>query len=364
MELDEIFAKSPEELAAKNGETIEPKTEETPEAAEQPEKVIEKSSTEAQATWLDEVNKSLGTQFKVKEEILTHIEKAKKTDEYEEKIKTFGDFEKREQDYKQRLEDAKSSLNPMKYFSSPDAYKAEQLRMQFPDKNPMLLQEVATSDLTKMDNVEIIIKGVMLDNKDVSYEDARNYVLTEYGIAEVDPSEWSAAAKTKIKIKAGEQRKALTDLKAQIKLPEVETDEQKAATVAELRKQKETAIEPYADTFAKFEKFVSKIDDERTFEFTAPDEYKAALKDMFKGYFLDGGNEVNPENLKTIQKLRDAMLLYDNFPKVYKAIEGEVGLKFKAEEDKRLGNEKPENKTLATDQGAQKPGGMETFLNQ
>jgi hypothetical protein len=369
-ELSDAFATSPEELA-KRSQTTEVKTEEVKteevktDETKAEVKTEEKPSTEVKSVeWLEGFNKDLGTQFKAKEEILGHIEKAKKADEYEQKVKTFGDFEKRELDYKKQLEEVKSSLNPLKYFSSTDAYIAEQLRMQHPDKNPMLLQEIATSDLSKMDGVEILIKGVMLDNKDVSYEDARSYILNEYGIAETPQEEWSAAVKTKIKVKAGELRKELGSLKAQIKMPEVTTDEQKAALAEEYKTKKAQALAPYAETFSKFDKFTAKIDDNTTFEFATPDEYKASLEGMFKGYFLDGGQELNPENLKSIEELRSGLMLLYNFPKVYKAIEGDVTLRLKAETDKKLGNEAPENKAVKTDdQTKQTLGGMDKFLN-
>jgi hypothetical protein len=363
-DLSEAFAKSPEELAAREQST-EAKTEEKTEAkVETTEaKTEEKPSTEVKSVeWLESFNKDLGTQFKAKDEILGHIEKAKKAVEYEDKIKTFGEFEKRELDYKKQLEEAKSSLNPLKYFSSQDAYIAEQLRMQHPDKNPMLLQEIATTDLSKLDGVEILIKGVMLDNKDVSYEDARNYVLSEYGIAETPQEEWSSAIKTKIKIKAGELRKELGKLKEDIKLPEVVSDEQRAALAEAAKVKKEKDLAPFAETFAKFDKLSMKIDENTSFDFTFTEDTKDVSKNMFKAFFIDAGNDLNEENIKILTELRDATLLYNQFAKVYKAIEGDVNVRNKAETDKKLGNDKPENKAVKSDDQEEKKGDMDRFL--
>lgn len=363
-ELSSAFATSPEELA-KRSQTTEVKTEEVKtEEVKAEEKIEEKPSTEVKPLeWLEGFNKDLGTQFKAKDEILGHIEKAKKADEYEKKITTFGDFEKRELDYKKQLEEVKSSLNPLKYFPSTEAYVEMQLRMQFPDLSPKILQDIVSKDLKGMTDEDVLVKKELLESPELKEEAVLKVIKDRYGINAEDPSEVSEVSLTRMKMDANKARKELGEWKTKVKMPEVTTEEQKVALAEENKTKKAQALAPYAETFSKFDKFTSKIDENTTFEFATPDEFKSSLEGMFKGYFLDGGLDLNPENLKAAEELRSGLMLLYNFPKVYKAIEGDVTLRLKAETDKKLGNEAPENKAIKSDDQTKKTlGGMDDFL--
>lgn len=313
---------------------------------------------------IEAFNKKFKTQYKSIEEIDAEFGKAKKVDEYEPKIKDYEAAIKRESDYKKQIEEAKSSLNPLSWFSSPDAYTAEQLRRQFPDKNPSLLQELATRDLGKIPDADILVKKYLLDNPDLPEEDVRRTVLEEYGIDADNPSEVNAVSKTKMRIKANEARKEFAELKGSIKIPEVLTDEQRAALQAEARQKKAEAIKPIAEKFSKYEKFTAKVDD-KEFEWKVPEESQKGLRDMFEGYFLDGGNEVNEETLKDITDIREAVILRDNFASIYKAIEGDVTLKVKAEYDAKLHNDNPDNLNTTPPAGNDtEPQGMRSLLDK
>jgi len=313
---------------------------------------------------IEAFNKKFKTQYKSAEEIDSVFGKAKMADEYEPKVKEYEAAILRENDYKKQIEEAKSSLNPLSWFSSPDAYTAEQLRRQFPDKNPSLLQELATKDLGKIPDADILVKKYLLDNPDLPEEDVRRTVLEEYGIDADNPSEVNAVSKTKMRIKANEARKEFAELKGSIKMPEVLTDEQRAALQAEARQKKEAAIKPIAEKFSKYEEFTAKVDD-KEFKWKVPEESQKGLKDLFEGYFLDGGNEVNKENLESISELRDAVILRDNFASIYKAIEGDVTLKIKAEYDAKLHNDNPENLNTTPPPGNDtEPQGMRSLLDK
>mgnify|MGYP000855960690 FL=1 len=339
--------------AADNKET------ETAAAAQTTETQQSSTSESNPATsWLDAMNKEFNLQFKTVDEAKTRFERANKADEYEPKI---IEFEQREKDYKQRLEEAQRSLNPLEYFSSQDAYIAEQMKKKFPDLSSSVLQELATRDTSKMDNVELVIKGLMLSDKELSFEDARDYVMEEYKLEDVDPSSWSNASKTRLRLKANEVKSEISKLREGIKLPEIQTPEQIQAARDKAKDERKISLAPQAQEFAKLDKLVMKVDDETNFEMPIPESDRIGFADQFEGYFLDGEIEYNPENLKDAEDIRNAMYMYRNFAKIYKAIETDVVTKQSKATDKLLGNEKPLNQSTNTSTQQKLPGLKEAF---
>lgn len=368
----EGFAKSPEELQSRmagtegqaSGAAAEAVIETTEGAATETQTTAATTQTQA-VGWLDEFNKAFSTQYKSVEEIKPLTELPNRIKEYEAKETSYKTFVDQEKGYKSKIEELESSLNPLKHFSSPDAYIAEQLRIQHPDKNPILLQEIATADLKGMDDLKILAKSILLEHPDLAESGVASYLEEEYGIDKDTPrEEWSDALKTKIKIKAAEKRKELATLKTQINLPQVLTPEQREVKLAELKEAKLKAIEPYKEKFAQYDKFSRTIGDKQ-FEFAIPEDYKGGLKPMFEAFFLSG-NEVNETNLETIQEVRDGQMLLKNFDSVYRAIESDVEARVKKEMDILLGNTAPPNTAAATDNGAgtENPNGIGAFLRK
>lgn len=362
----EGIATSPEQLAARiaareakaSGAAPDPIITEGAPAAE-----TTTPTTPAGVPWIDEFNKTFGTQYKSVDEVKPLTELPNKLKEYQEKETSYKAFVEQEKGYKAKIAEYESSLNPLKYFSSPDAYIAEQLRIQHPTKNSILLQEIATSDLGKMDDLKVLVKSILLEQPDLAESDVEEYLNSEYGIDKDTPrEEWSNALKTKIKIKAAEKRKELGELKKQINLPEVLTPEQREAKAAEARENTKKALEPYAEKFAQFDKFNRTVGDKQ-FEFVVPDDYKESLKPMFEAFFL-AGNEVNENNLEAIQKVRDGQMLLENFDSVYRAIESDVEARIRKEHDIELGNTTPPNTAAASDEGLEKErtNGIGAFL--
>jgi len=317
-----------------------PEAEGTPPVTEAPQSV----------DWLTELNKSFGTQYKSADEVKSIFELPSKVKEYETEMETLKASAENEKVYKKKIQELESSLNPLTHFSSKEAYIAEQLRKQHPDKNQSLLQDVATKDLSQMDALDVLINAVMLNNPDITKEEAQDWVYDKYVIdPDVPRDEWSAGVKSKVKIAANEARKELNTLKSSIALPEILTEEQaeqrRAEGVEKLKKQ----IKPLADKFAQFDKFQRQVGD-NSFEFVVPDDYKAGLPTMFEEFFVKGGAEVNEESLSAISELRDSLMVYRNFDNVYRAIESDVSARIKKEYDEILGNTPPPNQATAPEQ--------------
>ena len=324
-------------------------TKEEPQKKEEPKKEKETPPTPPTKTWLDEVNESYKTEFKTPEEVGAVLEKAKKVDEYAPKI---VEYENKGKEYEKQLEELRSSLNPLSYFSSQESFVAEQLRKQHPDKSPAMLQEIVTKDTSVMDDLMVLVKNEMLENPDLigGEAGAKEIILDRYGIdPEIPKAEWSTITQNKINIAARTARKAWKELKETVELPKMATPEEKKAEQERLREEKTKNIAPLKETFSKFEKFTEQIDEDKSFEFIVPDEYKEVLPEMFEAYFVDAGLEPTKENLDSIEDLKKGLMLLKHFKQIYKTIEGDVQTREKAERDKLLGNETPTNTQSGTE---------------
>ena len=317
------------------GTPQEPQIEEPPQA--EPPKVDE---------FIESLNKRYGTQFKADGEVKDIFGLPKKVSEYETRLKENEGLTQSISNYKKRIEELEGDQDPLKYFSSPETYVAEQLRIKYPRSNPVLLQEIATSNVDTMNDFDVLVKEKQLFVQNPPKESSiRAIILKKYGIdTEANPEEWDELAKAEMQIDAAAARDKINTLKGAIELPEVITKEQKAQKEADALAQKEQAIAPLKETFSKFDKF-----SHEGFEFDVPDEYKSKLPDMFQSMFIDAGLEPNEDNLQTALELRDALLLKQYFTKIKEVIAKEAETKLRAEIDAELHNTQPPNTTTLTD---------------
>jgi hypothetical protein len=320
----------------------------------EPAKFIENKSS-----WIEDINKKYKSEFKSEDDFEAFFNKAKKVDEYEPKL---SEYVNKEKEYEKQLAELQSSLkdayDPLKFFASPEAYVAEQLRMQHPDKSPSVLQDVVMADNKLMDDISVLIKNKLLNNPDLigGEQGAKDIVLDEFGIdPETPKAEWSVIQQNKIKVAAREARKQWDLLKENVKIPKrLTAEEREAERTAERDKvlnERKTKLDPLKADFSKFDKFIEKIDDDTTFEFIVPKEYQEELPGMFETFMVDSEMEVNQDNLDSLKEIKEALLLRKHFKQIYKTIEADVQTKEKAKRDELLGNHEPANTHKALEQG-------------
>ncbi len=314
------------------------------------EKKEEVKSEPVNIDWLGEVNKNFKTDFKTTEDFGKHFEKAKKVDEYEPKISEYETRIKQYEDQVQKLDSSLKDLNnPLSYFTSQESYVAEQLKKQHPDKHPVVLQEVVTTDSRKMDDLDVLVKDALLTTPGLKGGElgAKETILFELGLDESymdkPKEEWPISVQNRIMIKANAARKAWDELKGTVQLPKVTTPEEKEAEIVRQVEERKKQLSPLQETASKFDKFHVDIDEGEVLDFNVPDEYKQVLPDMFETYFVKGGVEPTKENLASFEELKEALLLRRNIKQIYKVIKGDVEAKEKAARDKLLGNENPTN---------------------
>ena len=297
--------------------------------------------------FIETLNKKFGTQFKADDEIKNVFSLPKKVSEYENKLKESEGLSKSIEDYKKKIDELEGSQDPLKYFSSPDSYIAEQLKIKYPKSNPDTLHKIATTDLSKMDDLDVLVKDKQLFVPDAPKEGIiRSVVLKHYGIDPTSaPEEWDEISVAEMKLDAAAARDKINNLKSVIEMPKIVSKEEKLKAEQDAIAQKEQAIAPLKDTFSKFDKFKNE-----DFEFDVPDDYKSKLPDMFQSMFINAGLEPTQENLETALELRDALLLKQYFPKIKEVIAKEAETKLQAKIDAELHNTQPPNTATLTDQ--------------
>jgi len=329
-------------------QTVEPKTQQAaPPTLEEPPKV---------STFFDTFNKNFGTQYKSDDELKGLLDTPKKVAEYESRLKDYEDLKKSAEERQRKIDELEGLNDPLKFFSSPDAYIAEQLRIKNPDKDPVLLHEIATTDVSKMNDFDVLVKAMrmFIPNLPDGGAGLRDVLYEKYGIdPEVDPKDWDSKIKTKIAIDAATERYRINELKKGIELPKVMSKEEREKFQAEALAKKQQALAPVKDQFTKFDKFQYE-----GFEYDVPAEYKEKSAEMFDGMFIDAGLEMNEENLKTAIQLRNSNFLLENFGKIKEVIIKQAETALRAKIDAELHNTTPPNTATATDQntGQELPG--------
>lgn len=335
--------------------TEEPKVDDQNSGVEEPttqgappteEPKVEEPQTD---TFFEEMNKRFGAQFKSTDEVKGIFELPKKVAEYETKLKESESLAKAAEDYKKRIEELEGSQDPLKYFSSPESFVAEQLRIKYPNRDPYVLQKIATTNVDSMDDLDVLVKEKVLSVPNAPKEESiRSIVLKKYGVdPSTPPEEWDDLVKDEMRLDAAAAREKINNFKSAIELPKVMTKEQRQQAEMQAKAEREKLLEPMRDTFTKFEKFSHP--GIPGFEADVTGEYKSKLPDIFKGYFGDSGIPPTPENLETAVEFRNAFFVYEHLPKLREIWikEGQAGTQKKVDEE--LHNDTPPNTATASD---------------
>jgi len=322
-------------------------TPQTPPTVEEPPKVETPKADE----FIENLNKKFGTQYKTEDELKNIFGLPKKVTEYETELAT---HKMSIEDYKKKIEELEELRNPLKYFSSPQTYIAEQLRIKYPKSNPVLLQEIATTDVSKMSDLDVLVKDKQLFVQDAPREEViKKVVLKKYGIDPATPvEEWDEVALGEMKLDAAIAREKINTLRGGIEMPVVPSKEQRAQEEAEAKAKQEQAVAPLKEKFLQYDKFSHK--DIQGFEMDIPVDFKRKLPDMIQG-MIDSGLEGNQEDIDTAMELRDASFVLEYLPKFREIWIKEGETKVQVRVDAELNNTEPPNTATRTDQQEVKP---------
>ena len=337
-------AATEETTAVENtGETTEQVTEQTTEQATE-------TTEETPDTFIENFNKRYNTDYKTDDDVKGLFTLPGKVTEYEGKLKDHESLKASVEQYKKELEEVKEN-SQSDLLDDPlirKAYIAKQLIAKYPDRDPDILGELAMSDIEKMNDIDVLARERKMRGSKSSLENIKAVIIKELGIdTEQSPSEWDDLVKTEIELKATDARERIKTLLKDIEVPKVVTKEEREAQQANFLEEKIKSVKPIKDVFVKFDTYKN-----GEFEFVVDDEYRSTLGDMFDGFFVKGGLEVNDENIAIAEKLKRSFFADENLGKFLEVKEKEVLARVKAEQDVLLNNDEPPNTATATDQNA------------
>jgi len=313
--------------------------------------VTEKPAETKPDEFIESLNKKFGTQFKAETEVKDIFGLPQKIAGYESELTKAKDYAKQIEDYEKQIEEFKNNGN-QELLSKPlirQAYVADQLLAKYPDKDPYTLQQIVMADVSKMSDLDVLVKEKKIDLPGLSEKDIKEALLDQYGIdPEVAPEEWSSIVKTKIAIAAQSARANIKSLTNGIELPKQTTKEERESALAKAQQERIQQTEPLKAKFLQFDKF-----EKGDFKYDSPAEFKSKLPEMFQAMFIDAGLDPTEENLQTAVELRDSMFLYQNFDKIKEVIAKQAQTELQKKLDEALHNTTPPNTTTATDQGSQ-----------
>ena len=313
---------------------------------------------------LEKFNTLFETKYENTDDIKGLIEAANKVSGYEEQLGKIPQFESDLKARDEEIKTLKESLDPLKYFSSDTAYKAEALRIQHPDKDPVMIEKVIKSDLSNTSDMNVLIDKVLLNTPSFDSDRARAEAIVrdKYGIEEDEkPEEWSQLTKDKMLMDANTARSEFKALAETVNLPEVISPEDRAAQIAADKAALTASWEEPLKSIAQYDKeTLTDAEGNVLLEFDVPDEFKAGIKDYATALIDSGGLPVNKETLNFIESDIRKNNIASNITNILAAYKGKLESEWLANKDKEEGNDVPLNTDTAPPQEGELSG-LEKF---
>lgn len=329
-----------------------------------------------QIKFFEETNKRFSTSFKSDDEVSEALKslariadydaRVKEATEYKGKVDEYATKEKSWAEEKTKLE---ARINPLSFFRDEKAYVAEQLRRQFPDRDPVTIERVITSDLARMDKVELLAHRLLLDAPDIDggLEGAKETVLSELGV-EVGskPEEWDRITKNKLTVKAAQAKKDLEELQRSVEIPKVKTEADLQAEVATRIEGLKKAWTPFLDKMEAMDKLQIPAEDGTVLAtIDIPAEWRKEIREDLTKTAISSGLEPNENTIKELNDIREMKFLHKNFPKLYTILENQWKSKSIEERDELLNNTDPPNTSVKPDEKPDTTGATwESFLKK
>jgi len=286
---------------------------------------------------LDEAKEFYSIPTKYTEETTAHTLTKKEKDDLK---KQFDDLDAKHKELETKWNGRDKFINPRDFFDSDESFRANQLRKQFPDKDPNIMDAISRMDEDKEDDINLLIYKAKLDHpkatKDMSVEDIKQW-LSERVYKDVDFSDrenWDKSTKIDIAIKAEEIRSEFKKLKSSVELPKAIDIEARNAEIIAQENQK------YESNKAKLNVYAGQVIDENLeltfldpdtkaelfkFKPTITDELRAGMAEYVDELARKGEDVLSKENALKIAKRREEILLYQYAPQLLKELKARIG---------------------------------------
>jgi hypothetical protein len=367
----EAFIKGiPEEVVA------EQPTEPTPPAEGAPVEVPkEDKPAEVQNKFFEEINKRFSTSYKSDEEASEAFKSLAKMPEYDLRLKEatehktkLDELTVKEKAWLEEKAKLEARVNPLAFFRDEKAYVAEQLRKQFPDRDPSVIEKIVTSDLSRMDKVELLAHRLLFDSPDIEggLEGAKEAVLDQIGVEQGSkPEEWDRVTKNKLTVRASQAKRELEEIQKGVEIPKVKTEADLQAEVAAHQEGLKKVWTPFLDKMEAIDKLQIPAEDGTVLTtIDIPSEWRQAMRAELNNMILSGGIEPNEDSIRQLNEVREMRFIHANLPKLYTIWKNQIESKAIEERDKLLNNTEPPNTSENPDKKPDDTGlGMQSFLN-
>ena len=306
---------------------------------------------------ISDFNAFFGTPYKEESELKDVLKRAT---EYGDIQKKYTDAETARKALEDKNKELEASLDPMKYFSSPDAYIAEQIKKQMGDVDPSVVTKLLSHEKTKMANFDLLVYDWLMQNPDTigGVEGAKKVLAKKYDVDLSDSTEeWDPVAQNMMMADARAVERKIAKLKSEVKLPEPLSPEAIAARRAEAVEKAKATWAPYVGDIANFDKLVVPGDDGKPLlEMEVPKAFRDTLPEYIQGVIEQTGLEPTPDNLKEIVDYRNRTFVYDHLPKILEVHGNNIRSEVEAKYAALLNNTTPPNSAAAPTAGAPQPG--------
>jgi len=278
-------------------------------------------------------------------------EALKRANEFEGVSKKYQELEVGYKTLEEKNKELSASQDPLKHFSSKDAYIAEQIRIKRPDLEPFVVAKLISGDTSKLADFDLLAYEALMQNPNIigGLEGAREKIAKRYDIdPEESPEKWERVSRNLMMDARIEAEQRVAKLKSEIPLPRLTTPEEAAAIRAEQVQKVKSSWAPYVNEISGFDKLT--IPGEAgsiMLEMEVPKAFRDTLPEYVNTIIEKTGLEPLPDNLKNIIIHRNKDFVYEYLPKILEVYGNNLLSRIEKENAEKFGNVLPPNNNIA-----------------
>lgn len=297
---------------------------------------------------INTINKFFGTSLKEEAELR---EALKHAGEYGTMTQKYQELESKYKALEEKAKETPSLADPLSYFSSPEAYVAEQIRKQRPDVDPSVVSKLLSHEKSRLADFDLLVNDTLMNTPNIigGIDGARELIAKRYGIdLDQSPEEWDRTSRNMMMTDARGAEQRISQLKSEIKVPTVRSQEEIAAMhSAEVQKVK-ASWAPYVNELAGYDKLVVPGNEGSTLlEMEIPKEFRDSLPDMINNVIEQTGITPSPETIADMVDHRNRKFVYDYLPKILEVYGNNVRSELEKKYAGILNNTVPPNTAAA-----------------
>jgi len=314
-----------------------------------------------------EFNKRFGTEFADEDTFKSSLNRLNDLNEFDTLKTEREELQGKMTELEAKYTEAKDLLDPRKYFASEEEYKRQQILTQHGQElNPAVLNKIVSTDLSEMNDVDVLILGKQVANPNIigGEAGAREMIYQQLGVdPEESPADWTQLTKNLVAENALAMRKELSKIK-DVEVPEaVDFEAQRASRIEQAAQTKEQLKESWTAKASELVNGFNSLNLSREteegksevyFSYEIDPEFKAAATDLVVGYLVDTGKEPSKENVQEAEQYVQDLFWRKNGNTIVQAYGKDVEAKLIEKHNIEQDNPKPPNEQEAPEGDASK----------